>query len=90
MEYRDGMFQLVLAEYRFVDIREAFLQHVRRKPDLPTPSDIVNLVDPPPQPLSAAVYVRLRARVEDGEYLLADERAYCRAFEAQEMAKVKA
>ena len=45
MEYRDGMFQIILAEYAFFEIKSAFLQHVRQSPDLPTPSDIVKLIE---------------------------------------------
>ena len=40
MVFRDGMFQEVLKDCNIDEIREAFLEHVRRKSDLPTPSDI--------------------------------------------------
>ena len=62
MEYRDGMFQLILADYPIRRIREAFIQFVSRKADLPSPSDIVNLIDPLPEPLSPALYVSLQKR----------------------------
>lgn len=45
MEYRDGMFQAILAEYALFEIRRAFVEHVKRSPDLPTPSDIVKLIE---------------------------------------------
>ena len=88
MGYRDGMFQLVLGSYSFAAVREAFIRHVSRKADLPSPSDIVNLIDPPKEPLSAAVYTALKRRIEDGYYPLSEEKAYLRAFEQQELAKV--
>lgn len=91
MEFRDGMFQMVLAEYPLSRIREAFIEHVRRKPDLPTPSDIVNIINPLPPVLSASLYTSLKRKIaDDGYYPLSDERAFLRAFEAQEMAKFKA
>jgi len=91
MVFRDGMFQLVLAGFPYRRIREAFIEHVRRKPDLPTPSDIVNLLDPPKPVLSATAYHALRRKIEqEGYYPLSDERAFLRAFESQEMAKARA
>lgn len=91
MEFRDGMFQLVLANYSFARIREAFIEHVRRNPDLPTPSDIVNHIDPPKPALSAVTYAMLRRKIEhEGYYPLSDEKRFMRAFEAQELAKAGA
>ena len=90
MEFRDGMFQLVLGGYPFAAVREAFIGHVQRKSDLPTPSDIVNLIDPPPAPLSQAVYIDIRKRAREvNQYITREEKAYVRAFEEQEMAKVR-
>jgi hypothetical protein len=45
MEYRDGMFQVVLGEYALFEVQKAFLAHVKQSPDLPTPSDIVRLIE---------------------------------------------
>ena len=45
MEYRDGMFQLILAEYALFEVQKAFLEHVKQSPDLPTPSDIVKIIE---------------------------------------------
>ncbi len=45
MDYRDGMFQAILADYAIFEIKKAFFEHVKRAPDLPTPSDIVKLID---------------------------------------------
>lgn len=89
MGYRDSMFQLILAEYPIEAIRAAFIEHIRRKPDLPTPSDIVNLIDPPKPELSSAMYVKLRQQSQEGAYLTGDERAFLRAYEAQELAKAR-
>lgn len=45
MEYRDGMFQVILAECALFEIQRAFIEHVKRSPDLPTPSDIFKLIE---------------------------------------------
>jgi hypothetical protein len=44
MEYRDGMFQEILKDYALFEIKKAFIEHIRRSPDLPTPSDIEKLI----------------------------------------------
>ena len=45
MEYRDGMFQMILENYAFFEIKEAFIEFVRTKPDLPTPSEILIIIE---------------------------------------------
>jgi hypothetical protein len=82
-------FLWVLEDYRMPVILDALKEHIRSKTTIPTPADLVNLIDPPEQPLSAAVYVAYQKRAKEGHFLLSDERAYCRAYEAQEMGKVR-
>lgn len=71
------------------NILMAMKQYANSHNDIPTPADIRNIISPPPQPLSAAVYVKYQKLTRDGHILLSDERAYCRAYEAQEMAKAR-
>ncbi|WP_149113725.1 hypothetical protein [Limnoglobus roseus] len=89
MEFKDSMFQLVLGKYQFADVKQAFIDHVSRKADLPTPSDIVNIIDPPKEKLSQAVYIDIKRRMAmPNEYVPDYEKKYCREFEAQELAKI--
>lgn len=90
MEYRDQMFQLVLAEYSIAQIQAAFLEHIRMSRELPTPHCIAKRIDPSLEPLSAAMYVRISEKIKSGTSWVSDEeRAYMRQFEAQELKKVK-
>lgn len=89
MDYRDGMFQMVLEDFTFREIRAAFVEFIKTKPDLPSPSDIANIINPPKQPLSAALYIDLKSRSKQGYFMYSDERAFCAAYEAQELAKVR-
>ena len=45
MEYRDGMFQVILADCALFEIQKAFIAHVKTSSDLPTPSDIYKLIE---------------------------------------------
>jgi hypothetical protein len=44
MEYRDGMFQMILGDYPLEKVKWAFIEHIKTSADLPTPSDIVKLI----------------------------------------------
>lgn len=78
-----------LEDYPMDRILSALAQYVRIKSDIPAPADLVAIIDPAPEPLSAAVYVGLKQRISEGYYPLSEERAFMRAFEAQEIDKAK-
>lgn len=88
---REAMFQLVLADFTISEINAAFMEHIRRCPDLPTPSDIYNILNPKPAPLCRTVYIGLRQRLKNGEFFSSggEEMRFLRAFEKQEMEKVR-
>ncbi|HXG35726.1 MAG TPA: hypothetical protein VNL15_02025, partial [Dehalococcoidia bacterium] len=71
------------------DILRAMKQYANTHSDIPSPADIRNIIDPPKQELSAALYVSLQKRACSGEYLMQDERDFCAAFREQEMAKAR-
>lgn len=79
----------ILGDMSLPAVQDAFKQHISRSSTLPTPADINNIINPPPEELSAAVYISLRKRAIDGEYLYGSDKAYVEAFEAQEMAKMR-
>lgn len=79
----------ILGDMPLSAVQDAFKQHISRSSTLPTPADINNIINPPPAELSAAVYVALKKRSVDGEYLYGGDKAYVHAFEAQEMAKMR-
>ncbi len=86
---RDAAFQWKLGRFTYNEVLHAFNEYTDRNADLPAPADIINIIDPPPEPLSAALYVTYRKRVAEGDYLLPSQREYCAAFEEQEKAKVR-
>lgn len=66
----DG-FLWALQGYPIDRIIDGFRQYIRRKSDMPTPSDIINIIDPlPPKPeFARAYYVYLRKlKDEQGEF----------------------
>jgi hypothetical protein len=86
---RDAGFQWLLGRFTIEQVRDAFRVYVERRSDLPAPADIIQIIEPPPEPLSAALYVSYQKKAYSGGFLLSSERAFCRAFEAQEEGKTR-
>jgi hypothetical protein len=82
---RDAGFQWLLGRFTIDQVRAAFRTYIERNADLPVPANIINLIEPPPQKLSSAVYVAYQKKACSGGWLLSDERQFCRDYEAQEM-----
>ncbi len=45
MEYRDAMFQETLKDYALFEVKKAFIEFIKRDSSLPTPSDIIKLIE---------------------------------------------
>lgn len=72
-------FVLQLSEYPYAAIRDAFRQYLKRNSKMPTPADIVNIIDPPKEVWEPdwAAYVALKKRVQrDGYYPYGSEREF--------------
>ena len=89
-ESRDAGFQWMLGRFTIEQVRSAFRQYIERHTDLPVPANIINIIDPPRERLSAAVYIAYQKKACSGGWLLSDERQFCRDYEAQEMDKGRA
>jgi hypothetical protein len=89
-EMRDAGFQLVLGEYSIDDVIQAFMTYLKTNKEIPTPSDIVAIIDPSVKPLCPHVYQRLVIlRREQGQFALTSrEEEYIRRYEDQQLGKV--
>lgn len=81
------MFLTVLSDISAKEIMKALFVHLNKSDEIPTPRQLRDIVYPPKEPLSAAVYVNLQKKAQSGGWLLSTERQYCSDFEQQEMAK---
>jgi hypothetical protein len=77
----------ILADYPMEKIIEAMRNYCTKENDIPAPADIRNIIDPPPVPMSAAVYVSLKKRSFQGELMYGPNLEYIRRFESIERAK---
>lgn len=84
---RDAGFQWLLGRFTIEQVRNAFRQFIERNAGMPDASQIINLIDPPPSKLSVAVFLDIKKRWREGQYITPDEKDYCRAVTDQELAK---
>lgn len=85
---RDAGFQMVLADYTIAQIAKAFKTYLLTNKEIPTPADIVAIIDPKTQPLSGMIYKELIDRRKKGNWLTSDEWQYIHAYEQNEFRKV--
>lgn len=87
-DIRDRYFQRKLGRFTFDQVLEAMDRYTDVKSDIPSPADIIQILDPEPEPLSNSMYVRI-CKKERESYLSADEKAYKNEFERRELGKAK-
>ncbi len=86
---RDAGFQWMLGRFNIEQVKYAFRLYIERNADMPGPANIINLIEPPRQPLSGAVFFDIKKRWREGQYIMPDEKEYCRAYQEQELAKMR-
>jgi hypothetical protein len=83
-------FSMILADRPMKQIIEAIKVYVKTNPSIPTPADIENIINPPEQPLSTSMYVKIMKECTvGGKFLYGDKKDFVEAYEAQEMKKVR-
>ena len=80
---------MILADYPINDVEEAFWQYLKTNKDVPTPSDILAIVDPKTQPLCKEVYIRLSQKRDKGDTLDSTEWKYIRQYENEQYKRLK-
>lgn len=88
MAKRESAFQWKLGRFTFDDVKAAMERYTDVRSDIPAPADIIQMLDPEPEGLSQAVYVRLCTKAKES-YLTPDEELYRKVFERNEIEKAK-
>lgn len=89
LEVLVGGFLWLLAGIPMQEILGAMRSYVLKKNDIPTPAELLNIINPPAPVLSGAAYIGLRKKLADDVYLTPDDRAFIRAYEKQETDKLR-
>jgi len=80
-ELRDAGFQWILGEYDIDSVRNAFVKYLKTNREIPTPSDIVSIIDPWTKPLCGRFYQKL---LDDKKQALREGRMFFYTDEEQE------
>lgn len=89
-EMRDDGFQMVLGDYPIDDVKNAFIQYLKVGKEIPTPADIIEILDPTVKPLCPRTYQRFVNLSKEGEFSLTNaERDYIYQYENQQMSRLK-
>lgn len=86
------LFLWALGGFDVKTVLNAFGKYLYRGTTMPTPADIIAIIDPPAPPkerLSGAVYVSLKKQIVDNIFITPKEREYMAAYEKQELDKVR-
>ncbi|TDE17686.1 hypothetical protein [Dyadobacter psychrotolerans] len=90
-EMRDMGFQMVLGDYPIDDVQRAFIQYLKTGKEIPTPADIVEILDPTVKPLCPRVYQSFVTRSKKGPFeLTREEKAYIEHYENQQLGRIRA
>jgi hypothetical protein len=92
---RDAGFQMMLGDYSIEEVTSAFREYLKTGREIPTPADIIAIIDPSTQPLCAKVYQTLVMKdarlLEEGKMfrLTDDEIEYVQRYEDMQLRKVQ-
>lgn len=90
VKIRDDAFQKKLGRFCIDDVHQAFEIYTSRRNDIPSPADIINILEPPPPIFDKAMFVAIKQKGKWNMYVTPDEREYCRRYEEQELGKLEA
>lgn len=76
------VFKRVLGEYPWYLIECGFEDYLKRNDEMPTPADIVNLIDPPlvKKKFSPVAFLDIKRRSREGQFITNAEKQYCEDF----------
>jgi hypothetical protein len=82
MDSISSLFKMVLKKYSYQQIESAFVKYLTIKTEMPTPADIVAIIDPATQPKkwSATAFIDIKKRSREGQYITPEQRKYCEDY----------
>ena len=78
------LFQLVLGRFSIADVENAFAVYLQKNSVMPTPADIVKIIEPPIEPRKwcATSFIDIKKRWREGQFITDAEKSYCNDFVA--------
>ncbi len=73
-------FLMVLGEYEYKEVERAFTKYLSKESTVPTPADIVNIIEPKPEWCSLTVKIIREKMSEGSTYVTNQERRYVEEY----------
>lgn len=90
VKVRDNAFQEDLGRFCIDEVHQAFKTYMRQHNDIPAPSDILKILEPPPPVFEKGMYFAIKQKMKWNMFVGQDERKYCALYEQQELGKLEA
>lgn len=76
------LMQIKLAKYAYEDVRMAFDKLLDTATQVPTPAEVIAIVDPSTQPRkwSATAFIDIKRRIREGQFVPKSEIQYCKDY----------
>lgn len=88
-QMREAGFQWVLEDYTIDQVTAAFKTYLKTGKEIPTPADIVEILDPTVKPLCPRMYQALVNRSKKGQFeLTRQEWRYIEQYENQQLRRL--
>lgn len=74
--------QMKLSKYAYEDVRAAFDKLLDTATQVPTPAEVIAIIDPSTQPKkwSATAFIDIKKRSREGQYITPEQRKYCEDY----------
>lgn len=84
-------FCFVLSDYDIESVTDAFKMHLRKSSVMPTPADIVAIIEPPVAPVrwSATAFIDIKRRWREGQFITDKEKKYCESYVSAQINEVQ-
>lgn len=76
------LMQMTLGRFDYEKVRDAFSKYLQYGATMPTPADIIKIIEPPVEPRKwcGATFVDIKRRTREGQFITNAENKYCEDF----------
>ncbi len=73
------LMQMTLGRFEYEVVKEAFGEYLQRGSIMPTPADIIKIIEPPIEPRKwcGATFIDIKRRWREGQFISTEEKKYC-------------
>lgn len=76
------LMQMMLGRFDYETVKTAFAKYLASNSTMPTPADIIKIIEPPVEPrkFCKVTFLDIKRRSREGQFITAAEQKYCNDF----------